>query len=230
MAYIIIKAVSGLTQITRNPDVYVSALIDADATTRQFAGRSGGTLAKLLRWSFEQQGLYQPPGATLPVNRPGAPPAVDVYVDNGNNGVYRIYPDDYSNEIGVWNRTAEDAGTTHEAPITGQENFLYVRVGNRGTNDSQQVEVRAHIASAAGELEWPNSWTLLGTATTPTVAAGQKVLVGPIKWIPNAAGARIMVGVSTPGDRSSADRFGAGRTAKNKHLIPTDNNLAERTM
>jgi len=231
MAYIIIKAVSGLTQITRNPDVFVSALIDADATTREHAGRTGGTLAKLFRWSFELQGLYQPPNTVFPVNKAGFPPAVDIYVDNGNNGIYQITPGDYSNQHGLWNRRAADAGSTHETPVIDEENFLYVKVGNRGTNNSQQVEVRAYTAgAAAANLEWPNSWIAIGTATAPTIAAGQKGLVGPIKWIPNAAGERILVSLSTPGDRSSAEKFGPGRSTKNKYLVLADNNLAERTM
>lgn len=231
MAYTIIKAVSGLTQITRNPDVFVSALIDADATTREHAGRAGGTLAKLFRWSFELQGLYQPPDTVFPVNKPGSPPAVDIYVDNGNNGIYQITPADYSNQLGLWNRRAADGGSTHETPIVNEENFLYVKVGNRGTNASQQVEVRAYTAgAAAADLEWPNSWTAIGAATAPTIAAGQKVVVGPITWVPTAAGERIMVSISTPGDRSSAEKFSPARSAKNKHLVPADNNLAERSM
>ncbi|MGK7939037.1 MAG: hypothetical protein AB4062_02540 [Crocosphaera sp.] len=35
-----------------------------------FEGQSGGAIHKVIRWAFEQQGLYQPPGAPRPVTTP----------------------------------------------------------------------------------------------------------------------------------------------------------------
>jgi zinc metalloprotease ZmpB len=68
---------------------YAQALINADAglTTPYTATVSGGmvsvpggAIGKVVRWSFEKQGLYQPPGAPTPVTTPGAPPDVDVSI------------------------------------------------------------------------------------------------------------------------------------------------------
>ena len=52
----------------------------------------GGTYWKVIRWAFEQQGLYQPPGAPTPVTSVGSPPLVDAYVDDGRHGEYQYGP------------------------------------------------------------------------------------------------------------------------------------------
>ncbi len=76
------------------PDAFVSALIDADVGTGDWVVRMsrpdpqrpqerrrlGGSAHKVIRWAFEQQGLYatdQPQEFTL---GEGRPPAVDLYV------------------------------------------------------------------------------------------------------------------------------------------------------
>jgi zinc metalloprotease ZmpB len=80
-----------LTVPTRNPEVFATAMMDADESTSVFEGHPGGAWHKVIRWSFEQQGLYQPAGASTPVTQPGAPPPTDVYIDDGRNGAYMPY-------------------------------------------------------------------------------------------------------------------------------------------
>ena len=81
-----------------DPDQFVSALIDVDKNTAsstpwQFTflllppggasetfDRVGGCVHKVIRWAFETQGLYNPFGKIT--NAPGAPPPVDVYIND----------------------------------------------------------------------------------------------------------------------------------------------------
>ncbi len=80
-AFLIFKGIGLMTSTTPLPEVYVGRLQDADRTTPSFRGIAGGALHKVIRWAFEQQGLFQPaarPGQGNVVDRPGDPPAVDV--------------------------------------------------------------------------------------------------------------------------------------------------------
>src|SRR5215510_6657422 len=76
--YLIVRAVGSLATSpvtpTPTPTVFATALMNADIGTTDFEGQRGGALHKVLRWSFEKQGLYQPAGAPRPVTQPGTPP------------------------------------------------------------------------------------------------------------------------------------------------------------
>jgi hypothetical protein len=52
---------------TPNVGVYETALMNGDTGTMSFDGFPGGTHQKIVRWSFEKQGLHQPSGAPTPV-------------------------------------------------------------------------------------------------------------------------------------------------------------------
>ena len=87
-AFLIFSAVGVLTSISppRDAEDFADELMDADLNTDEFEGLPGGLTHKVMRWAFERQGLYQPPGAPSPTIQPGAPPEVDVYIDDGRNG------------------------------------------------------------------------------------------------------------------------------------------------
>jgi hypothetical protein len=220
-----------LTATTTNPAVYATALMDADETTGNFEGHPGGAWHKLFRWSFEKQGLYQTPGAPTPVTQPGAPPSVDVFIDDGRGGDYGPYQIGFENTPGIWNRRAADGGGTHQPPAAGTTNFLYARVENRGTQTATNVIVKAYQASPSSALHWPGDWQALSTAQ---LAAGsidsqaQKV-VGPFQWTPvQGQDARVMVSVSASGDSSNADTVNG--SLPSAHLAMLDNNIARRDM
>ena len=46
-------------------------------------GELGGYYWKVVRWAYEKQGLFQPPGAPVPVTTVGVLPPIDVYIDDG---------------------------------------------------------------------------------------------------------------------------------------------------
>jgi zinc metalloprotease ZmpB len=132
LTFLIVQAIGTLTVTTTNPVVFETAMEDADSSNPDFEGHPGGAWHKVIRWSFEQQGLFQPPTAPTPVAQPGAPPPVDVYIDDGRNGGYMPYLPNFTATTDIWNRRAPDGGTTHEEPELNRTNHVYVRVRNRG--------------------------------------------------------------------------------------------------
>ena len=231
LTYLILQSIRSLRSTTTNPEVYVNALMRSDQLNPDFEGHPGGAWHKLFRWSFEKQGLYQPPGAPRNVTTPGAPPPVDVYIDDGRDGDYWPYQTDIGNAPDVWNRIAADSGLTHQSPAIGMINHLYVRVKNRGTQTARDVIVRAYQSVPGTDFEWPTDWRPL---TTPRLEAGSiasqgDVIIGPFEWTPTQLGnVNILASVSATGDTSNAETVNG--PISNARLVPLDNNLAQRDM
>jgi zinc metalloprotease ZmpB len=231
VSYLILKAVSLLSFTTADPDVYVSALNEADATTGLFEGHPGGAFSKVFRWSFEKQGLYQADGAPSPVQTPGAPPDVDVYIDDGRGGEYMPFLPDFAGNAEIWNRHGADGGTANQNPAIGVTNFAFVRVRNRGTSSATGVVVRAFKARAPAAAVWPTDFKPLAQpalAVPAALPAGGAIVVGPFAWTPEFANDTLLFGVSATGDRSNLETVTAGPIA-NARLVPLDNNIAQRT-
>ncbi|MCY7376636.1 MAG: hypothetical protein LH472_11805 [Pyrinomonadaceae bacterium] len=239
--YLIFRAIGSLATNpvtnTPRPEIFATALMNADIGTANFEGYLGGALHKVIRWSFEKQGLYQPPGAPRPVTTPGVPPNVDVYVDDGRNGEYGFLPV-FPETANVWNQLSAGAGGVHETPVVGQTNFAFVRVRNRGSLQANNVVVRGYSANPAVGLSYPNDWTAMNTpqiALAGGIAPGASVVVGPFRWTPRFVGREtIFMEVSADGDFSNIDRrtfypCANGSTA-DWQLIPFDNNLAQRNV
>lgn len=231
VVFLIIKAVGLLSFTTRDPDVFVSALMEADASTGLFEGHPGGAFAKVFRWSFEQQGLYQSPGASSPVTGAGAPPPVDLYIEDGRGGGYMPFQPESGGETEIWNRWAADGGEVHETPTIGATSFAYIRVRNRGTQAAAGVSVRAYQAAQPEATLWPSHWV---PAPTPRIELAQvvppdgEVVAGPFSWTPRRAGERLLFDVSAPGDRSILETIVAGPILTAR-AVPLDNNIAVRT-
>ena len=232
LAFLIVKAIGTLTVTTTDPRVFVNALMDADDSTLGFEGHPGGAWHKVIRWSFERQGLYQPAGAPTPVAQPGAPPPVDVFIDDGRAGAYMPFQPDPSVSTDIWNRRNPDGGAGHEEPQVGVTNHAYVRVKNRGTQPAGNVTVKLFQGDPAGGLKWPSGWTAAATPQLNAPAAippGGEVVVGPFSWTPKVAGdERLLASASAPGDVSNADTVN-GPLAVDR-LVPLDNNIAMRTV
>jgi hypothetical protein len=232
VSYVIIKACGLMTFTTPDPDVYVAALIDADGDSVGFEGHPGGAFRKVLRWSFEQQGLYQPDGAVTPVVSPGAPPEVDVYIDDGRNGTYMPFHDPFEGTAAIWNRLGADNNTSHQTPAIGNVNNAYVIVKNRGTQPATGVTVRGFQAKAAVADLWPTHWKPMTTAVVNVAAPippGGSAMVGPFQWTPQFANTKVLFGVSASGDVSNLETM-TGGPILNARLVPLDNNVAQRTM
>ena len=232
MTFLIVKAVGTLTATTTDPDVFATALMDADEGTLDFEGHPGGAFHKVIRWSFEKQGLYQPAGAPLPVTGPGTPPPVDVYIDDGRAGEYAPYLQNFWNTTDIWNRLAADGGAAHETPIVGVTNHLYVRVRNRGTTPANGAVVLAYHCKPGVGLVWPDDWKSMDTpavAVPGALAPGGTAVVGPFEWTPTVVGHECLLAVVTaPGDLSNA--FTVNGSIPHWRLVPFDNNVAQRNV
>ena len=229
LTYLILRAIGTLTATTTDPRVFVTALQNADDLTVNFEGHPGGAWHKVVRWSFEKQGLFQPLGAPTPVTQSGAPPDVDVFINDGRNGEYEPYLINLGASPGVWNRLAADGGAANQEPTAGVTNYLYVRVGNRGTMQALGVSVKCYQGKAGSALGWPADWTPLTTASLPgpAIAAGGSAIIGPFQWTPTQAGpVSVLASVSATGDASNADTVNGA--ISNRRLVPNDNNLAQR--
>jgi hypothetical protein len=232
MFYLIVKSCGLLTQMTTDPVVYVNALKQADMNTADFQGNAGGTNYKVIRWCFEQQGLFQAPGTPHPITTVGQPPEVDVYVNDGRNGAYQ-YLADWKNSPAIWNRTSQDGGTSNQDPIPGQPNFIYVDVSNRGTQSATNIVLKGYQAALGSQGNWPVDWAPMTTASltdsTPLASNGTTTL-GPFEWIPNSNTASVLMVASATNDASIVDNpVIAGKTIPNWRLVPFDNNIAQRS-
>jgi hypothetical protein len=230
VTYLILRAVGDLTSMT-NPasaDAWCTRLMATDAFDWTSEGLVGGAYHKVIRWAFEVQGLFRPSGA--PTTDPGAPPQVDVYLDDGRAGIYAPYLSEFADTGDIWNRHFPDGGTLHEEPLAGFPSFVYVRLHNRGTASATDPSVKLFQADPASGLEWPGAWTPAATAqlaASGPIPSGGQTVIGPFSWSPSSAGpVSLLASASATGDASNADTI-VGSIA-HWRLIPFDNNLAQR--
>jgi zinc metalloprotease ZmpB len=239
--FLIMKAIASLGPSpitpTPTPDPYVTAMQNGDTSTANFEGVPGGTAHKVIRWAFEKQGLFQPAGSPTPVTTPGAPPDVDVYLDDGRGGEYPYQPVFWENTE-IWNRQAADGGLTHETPIVSIPNFGYVRIRNRGTQTASNIVVSGFHCRPSAGLTWPDDWQAMTTASinvAGTLAPGANTVVGPFEWTPTEIGHECMLmSVSADGDLSNVDPAGALPCATgptpHQYLARFDNNIGQRNV
>ena len=265
MSYLIIRAIGGLPPAsstpTSTPDAYVTAMLEADKATVAFPdpaleipnlptphSLAGGAVGKVIKWSFEQQGLYQPPGSSAPVVAPGKQP-VDLYIDDSRRGSYAPYLENFHGTTEIWNRRASYATppnpatvnplTEHQPPVRKAVNYLYVRVWNWGYQSATLVTMRAYHSNGTPGAVWPNDWSAgsIGSISGPPVGAGGVEIIGPLEWtVPDRPQVLLLVDVSAYGDLSNIDPAAAlalpcasGPTLVWR-LVPFDNNIAITTM
>ncbi|KGO48578.1 hypothetical protein PEX1_060400 [Penicillium expansum] len=236
--YLIIAGIATITTTASMPYQYVSAMLSADNDT--VLGYPGGAVRKIIRWSFEKQGLYHPIGTPSPgVMTRGPPPAVDTYIDDGRDGEYDYAPMS-GNPPGIWNRQAPDGGLVNQAPIVGGTNYYYVAVKNRGTEIASNVQVTVYESNIPEPTVWPAHFQVPGTVMQINGPISgnrqQTAIAGPFPWIPspNASFDRhsLLAAVRADGDLSNIDANSGlacaiGPTDVDS-LIPFDNNLAMR--
>lgn len=236
MAYLMLRAIGTLTQSTNPSNVsgYVNALQTADLANWTSKGHAGGAYGKVIRWSFEKQGLFQPPGASTPVTTAGEPPAVDVYIEDGRHGEYQYQANHWSCQ-NIWNRLSGDGGTTHEQPVVGETNYAYVKIKNRGTETATNVRVKGYHCIPSSGLVWPGDWQPMATAelTAENISPNnsEEIVVGPFEWVPSQPDHECMLMiVSADGDPSNVDHFSSGDSIPEWRLVPHDNNIGQRNV
>lgn len=220
-----------------HPELLESAMIAADQSTAAIDGTPGGAVHKVIRWAFAKQGLHRPSGA--PPNTEGAPPAVDVYINDGRDGDYWPYLADSTKAPDIWNRVCADGGSCHQAPVRFQQNYLYVRVKNRGTELAKDLAVRTYHRAPGTALTWPLGMQATTTAVLPaagdpllSISPGDHTIVGPFAWYPTENVDQLLATVSAAGDMSNIDPSSplpanVGPIELSR-LVPFDNNIAQR--
>jgi hypothetical protein len=236
VAYLILRTIGDLSPGNNPSDatLYVEALKFADKGDWTTEGHAGGAYEKVIRWAFEKQGLYQPAGEPRPVTKEGVPEPVDVYVEDGRKGEYK-YQSNYWSCQAIWNRRADDGGTTHQEPVTGTTNFAYVKIKNRGTETATGVTVKAFHCRPSAGLVYPDDWQPMTTAELPAADvppdSASEITVGPFEWEPSQAGHECMIMVaSAPGDLSNIRKFALGDSIPDWRLVPHDNNIGQRNV
>lgn len=207
------------------PEELYGMLAAADADDWTSEGLAGGAYGKVIRWSFEKQGLWA-----------GAPPAVDLYIDDGRGGEYTYQPVHWHNPS-VWNRKVADGLTGAQPGKAGVPSFAYVKVKNRGGSDAGGMVRLYHCKPGAG-LTWPTDFVQVGPADgipTGNVKAhdGNEVTVGPFQWTPNENSYGhdcLLAIVSTEQDPSNVASLEPGQTIAEWRLVPHDNNIGQRNV
>jgi hypothetical protein len=244
--YLIVRAIDQLGDAaatpSTDPEDFATALMEADVATTVFAyagaQRRGGALHKVIRWSFEQQGLYHPTTETHPQNKPGLPEPVDVYIDDGRAGEYPFTDEWEAAADALWLRDAPDGLGGDQPPSLGHKSYVYVRVDNRGTTPATGTTVEIFAAHGAQAQTWDGQWSKLapapGAVTQDVVPAGDWSLFGPFEWTPAPGGDHALLAVAgAPKDRAntvpSTGLACATGPIPVAELVPFDNNLGYRS-
>ena len=238
MAYLMLRTIGEITPVINpnGPRAYCNLLMATDLEDWTSEGIFGGAYNKVIRWSFEKQGEFQPLGAPTPVTTPGDPEPVDVYIDDGRHGEYQFQPVHWNN-TSIWNRRSADGVIGHQEPIIGAQNFIYCKIKNRGTGIANNVKVHGYHSKSGAGLLLPIDIQPLSTAqiSVGTLAGNnaEEKIIGPFQWIPeiNAYGydSVIMI-VSATDDTSNINNFTVVKTIPDWRLVPNDNNIGQRNM
>ncbi len=234
--YLIMRAIALLgpngVAPARSVGAFVGALIDADLGTGpwQIAARwpyrdgvlrkvqrQGGLAHKVIRWAFEQQGLYaaQTPGQV--VEGPGRAPPVDVYIASqrpGPAGGYEPVPL-------RWHPRGAGGWYAHpQAIVRSARGQLTIQVSQRGLHAAGDLVMRLWACAAANE---PFTWQPV-EASKPA-ADGQFTAT-----LPHAEAAPLWV-LACAGAAADPSNLDAGAVpptdpAALMELVASDNNLA----
>lgn len=225
VAYLMLQAVNTMVFNPATPNAFLAGLLAADDGEWASEGMSGKAYGKVMSWAFEKQNLNS-----------GAPPSVDVYIDDGRAGEYDYLPVHWGTTT-IWNRRAPDGLTAHQEAALGAPNYAYVKIKNRGTTVANNVVVKGFHCKPSAGVRWP---TDLQPFTTAQLSAGslqpnnaEEKIIGPFEWTPilNAWGHDcMMMMVSAAGDPANVDNFTALDSIEDWRLVPNDNNVGQRNV
>lgn len=256
--HLILRAISllGADDIApaRTPDQFVSALIDADLGLGDWSidgvgwpldpelpersgSRRGGQAHKLIRWAFEQQGLYATDDPLRTAEGVGLPPAVDLCIASRRAGEIGGYA-----PVPLWWQPAQallagqpPAGAPQwlaaDAAVQPAASGWQVAVHNRGTQLAQGGRLRAWrgMELQDGGIEWSTVPSL--QEWTTGLAAGTSHLVqiaDPAAPPSQPAGPGwLLLAVDHPADPCNLQGSSLPTTtAALLRLVAMDNNLA----
>jgi hypothetical protein len=144
----------------------------------------------------------------------GGAPAPDLWMQDNADDT-GVEPDPSTNPMwisdDIWVRNAQDGLTNqdHQNPLGEQQNYVYVRVRNRGCSGAaaQSGTLKLYWAKASSSLSWPAPWN--GSVTAPALMGSQ---IGSQPVTVNGGDAEILEFPWTPPDPSNYASFGADQT------------------
>lgn len=257
VVYLIMRAIALLGPESvvpaRSADQFVSALCDADIGTgdwqvnatwpeseapRSVMPRVGGCLHKVIRWAFEQQGLYATENAGEVAEGIGQPPPVDIFIEDGRpggNGGYAPVPlDAVGSSPPLWHASS--------AAMRVDSGDVVVTVGNRGSFDAPQVRVKCWVMPGQQAADEPTAWLPLdeagpqprAVAAGPTAAPTEFRFKAVLNGTPLSGDYCVKAAASSAEDRSNIDPLSGLPSAQGSvpvaDLVANDNNLALRVM
>lgn len=243
-AYLIVRAIASLgkvkTEPTREATQFATALMDADIGTPDLdydgSPMLGGMVHKVIRWAFEQQGLYRGTAAGTQ-DEPGRATAIDIYVDDGRAGTYAYSAHWHALPDVLWICSTPDCSAPGEQPIPERVNYVYVALRNRGDQTARAASVDVFAAFGDAAETWDATsglWQKLqGSNAGKDVESGYSVIFGPFEWRPRAdVKNALLVRATVTGDQSNIDDYSTLPCAVGPvpvaDLVRADNNLGYR--
>ncbi len=161
--FLIVQAIgTAKLEALQGPHELRDLLMAADAGIDRgaFQDIPRGALQKVIEWAFEEQGLDAWQDDTGRWRR--SPPAVDIYIDPAPQGdpsdacwTGYLGSEFFWESAAIRNRLRPDRGVEPETPRLGCNNFLHVRIRNRGTLNLQPPSVRLFYRKAELIPVWP---------------------------------------------------------------------------
>jgi hypothetical protein len=206
--YLIMRAIQLLPPATagsaQTPEQIVNTLIAADtgtslATSGPLKNKAGGWARKVIRWAFENQGLYAGVGPGVIHNAPGLPPQVDVFIDDERPDSDSVRPRGGYVPVALdWAPAAKWLARPGELQVAAS-GAVRVNVWNRGTLPANAVKARVWYALAPSVNNPPPwnaaAWTEIfsGNSGPQVINPGGSILFGPFNGVPTAPGRRYLV-------------------------------------
>ncbi len=153
-------------------------------------------------------------------------PAPDLWLrDEPSHSGAEQWGGTFWNSPDLWVRNADDGGLTHQSPESGQDNWFYARVRNRGGSVARHFLVTFHVKQFAGtQFSYPDDFLpCVAAASGFDLAPGASMIVKarwPRNLVPPAGThACLLASVLTRSDRPVAGRH-----------VWESNNLAQKNL
>ena len=118
---------------------------------------------------------------------------------------------------------------SHERPIVGVENYMYVNVTNRGGARASGIRVKAYHCKPGTAMTWPNDFEYTGVWSLDDMDPGSSAIAGPFPWTPEIKDHECLFAFVDSSNDPSMVPMVYGRISHSK-LVRFDNNVGQRNV
>jgi hypothetical protein len=124
----------------------------------------------------------------------------------------------------------EDPEAGDQVPLVGVDNYLYVRVHNRGSQPAAGVTVEAFHCNPGTQMMWPAHFISMGVLPVgQAIAPGGQARAGPFLWIPEIEDHECLLAIASgPNDHAVTDIYHG--SMDHAILVRYDNNVGQRNV